>query len=70
MTIFLGIMCKPVFANPSNGEVDCSDLNNYGSQCSFTCADGFTLKGSASTICRGSGWINPKPSQCTSMLSN
>lgn len=40
----------------SNGEVSCSDGDNSGSVCSFTCNDGYSLQGSQTVTCSNT-WL-------------
>ena len=41
---YIGIRCGPVIV-PTNGEVTCSNGDEYGSVCSFGCQLGFELVG-------------------------
>jgi len=49
----------PAFDPLENGEVICSDGNNFNSICTFQCAPGYDLTGNSSAICRGDG-ISPQ----------
>ena len=40
---------------------DCSDGENYGSECRFTCDEGYELKGSPSVLCDDKGWNASSP---------
>jgi len=65
---FKGIVCTPPHNNPTSGSVDCSDSNNEGSRCDFTCNVNYALNGSSQSVCRDDGngdgfgaWSNPAP---------
>lgn len=45
------ITCPPPMIPPTFGRVVCSDFNNGGSVCSFTCERGYQLLGSPSSTC-------------------
>jgi len=67
-SFFKGIVCTPPHSNPGNGRVDCSDRNNVGSQCDFTCNANYALNGTAQSVCRDDGngdgfgvWSSPAP---------
>jgi len=58
----------PFLTPPMNGySPSCTDGDNYGSTCTFTCMAGFTLVGSATSTCTGDGtseigsFDNPAP---------
>ena len=68
--MFLAIICQTSLSTPVNGiEPEC-DGNKYGSSCTFSCIDGFTLSGATTITCGGSGesylgqWSAEEPS-CT-----
>jgi len=63
-----GVVCIPPHNNPDNGRVDCSNRNNEGSQCDFTCNANYALNGSSQSVCLDDGngdgfgaWSNPAP---------
>ncbi|KAJ8050871.1 hypothetical protein HOLleu_04239 [Holothuria leucospilota] len=55
--------CKPESSHPNNGNVICSDGNNYQSVCDYTCDKGFKLSDPAldSRFCDGHGWSKKEP---------
>ncbi|XP_076818199.1 P-selectin-like [Clavelina lepadiformis] len=56
------LACQPGQRAPSNGDVVCSDRNNIGSVCDFTCNEGYYLSGNDATTCGGNGeWDNRPP---------
>ena len=61
-----GVTCSPGFSNPSNGYVKCSDLSNFGSECTFECNHGFMLEGKARTVCGKQGWSITVAPSCKS----
>ena len=53
--IIAAIVC-PVLTAPANGNApSCTDANNYGSQCTFSCLAGFDLVGQSVLTCGGDG---------------
>ena len=52
---FSGIVCQPFHADLVNGEVICSDANNEGSSCFFTCGPNFVLSGTSVLTCLDDG---------------
>ncbi|XP_077971175.1 sushi, von Willebrand factor type A, EGF and pentraxin domain-containing protein 1-like isoform X2 [Styela clava] len=40
----------------SNGKIECSGDERYGSRCSFSCLEGYELTGSSSVECDSQGW--------------
>nr|XP_009858194.1 P-selectin-like [Ciona intestinalis] len=62
------VTCLPQHINPVNGVVQCNDLNNIGSTCTFSCSPGYELNGTANSDCIGGGnngvigvWTSPAP---------
>uniref|UniRef100_H2Z6L8 Uncharacterized protein n=1 Tax=Ciona savignyi TaxID=51511 RepID=H2Z6L8_CIOSA len=60
--------CKPIHADPVNGGVFCFNENNVGSQCVFSCEDGYRVLGSATSTCNTNlhggtdgVWTSPTP---------
>ena len=47
-------------SDPENGLVSCSDGNDHGSTCTFTCLVGYELQGQRTLTCRDSGSHIPK----------
>ena len=46
----------PALSAPANGNApSCTDSNNYGSVCTFTCNAGFGIVGSSTSTCDGDG---------------
>nr|XP_002125315.1 P-selectin [Ciona intestinalis] len=45
------ITCRPPYTNPTNGRVGCSDRNNEGSICEFSCDVGYAMIGAAVSTC-------------------
>ena len=61
------IIC-PALTTPANGNAPvCSDTNNFGSVCNFSCSVGFGIVGASSLTCGGDGssttgsYDNPAP---------
>ena len=48
-------------SSPRNGDVTCSDVNNFQSECEFTCRHGYVLNGMATMTCLESGWDHGAP---------
>ena len=58
------VSCQP-FANPTNGEVNCSsEFFSYEDTCSFTCNTGYELTGSDTRTCQSDGSWNGTNSAC------
>nr|XP_039253479.1 sushi, von Willebrand factor type A, EGF and pentraxin domain-containing protein 1-like [Styela clava] len=62
------ITCPPPMIPPTFGRVDCSDSNNGGSVCRFTCENGYQLLGSPTSTCvddengdQYGRWTSPVP---------
>lgn len=53
------ITCSPL-STLANGNTGCDHEANYGSQCAFTCNEGYELKGSSNAVCDSQGWWNFK----------
>ena len=52
---YTAIIC-PILTAPDNGNTpNCTDSNNFGSVCTFTCTDGFGIVGSSTLTCGGDG---------------
>ena len=58
----------PALTTPANGNAPvCSDTNNFGSVCNFSCSVGFGIVGASSLTCSGDGssttgsYDNPAP---------
>ncbi|XP_077969592.1 P-selectin-like [Styela clava] len=79
------ITCKPALHDPQNGQVACSNKNNIGSNCTFSCNEGYDLDGtvesSIESLCRDDGdgdevgeWTVPEatcsPITCKPAASN
>ncbi|KAM9385820.1 P-selectin [Pholidichthys leucotaenia] len=64
--------CSSIFS-PVTGNMTCVDpveLFSFGSQCNFTCQEGYDLTGNATLTCLASGqWSNPTPT-CTVVQCN
>ena len=54
MWVFIAITC-PALAPPTDGSVNCTNGNNFGSVCTFTCSSGYSLVGSSTSTCGGDG---------------
>ena len=52
---YTGIVCPPPHSDPANGNVSCSDGNNEGSVCTFTCIENYSLVGSPASTCLDDG---------------
>ena len=60
---FLALSCDPVLEAPLNGTMEC-DRQTVGGTCTFTCDEGYTLRGSDSRTCLPSlQWREP-PAIC------
>ena len=66
---FTEITCSPRLTAPSDGHGECSDSENYGSECRFSCDAGYELKGSASVLCDAKGW-NASTPRCKSKCAS
>ena len=60
IVFYLGITCPPELTNPKNGNVNCTDTNYFGSECTFNCNEGYGINGSALSVCidDGTGDVN------------
>ena len=67
---FLEVTCDPDYssANVSNGAVSCTDKNNFNSVCSFSCNDGYDVKGNANLTCTDKGTWDSKAPTCDGMI--
>ena len=54
--------------DPENGRVDLSDGTTEGSEATYTCFQGYELKGVATRTCSRSGWSDKEPT-CERKLS-
>ena len=45
------IVCLPKLREPLNGAVNCSNFNNIGSSCGYSCRNGFVLLGRNASVC-------------------
>ena len=45
------MLCEPAYEAPNYGSVTCTDGNNFGSQCTFACDDGYKLFGEPKSTC-------------------
>jgi len=62
--------CKPEHKQMFNGRVVCSDSNNRGSVCKFTCRYGFRRIGKFSLTCLDTNKWSGKPPYCQSIRCN
>ena len=66
------IRCSPLELNERVTR-RCTDGNNHGSECSFSCDTGYNLEGAQKTECGGKTspgtWSNPSP-ECRRKLQN
>ena len=53
--------CGPL-SNPENGAVDTSSGTTEGSVASYSCSEGFQIKGVTSRTCTRDGWSDTEPS--------
>ena len=63
-TFFSEVTCNPDYSsgNVTNGDVKCSDKNNFNSVCSFSCKDGYDVTGTANLTCTDKGtWDGDEP---------
>lgn len=60
--------CSPVdcgpLSNPDNGVVQVPTGTTFGSVATYSCADGFTVQGTATRSCQASGLWNGSPATC------
>ncbi len=60
--------CAPkdcgVLESPSNGNKVCSNSTTYGSECSFSCDNGYALSNSSTVTCRDDGTWSDDPPTC------
>jgi len=58
-----GKTCEPESSDPDNGNVNCSNGNNYKSVCEYSCDKGFKLSDPelCSRFCDGNGWSQKEP---------
>ena len=52
---YLGITCPPDHSNPTNGNVNCTETNYFGSECTFSCSEGYGTNGTAFSVCIDDG---------------
>lgn len=68
------ISCQPEHTSITHGAVDCTNGNNIGSECRFSCNDGFMLVGIFHTICDmtpdGVGMWHSDPPVCAPIKPN
>ena len=43
--------CIPRLIAPPSGRMSCSNRNRFGSKCSFTCRNGYSIRGSVQRQC-------------------
>ena len=55
---FLVVRCLPKLVAPPGGKMECTKNNIYGSVCSFSCHNGYSLEGSVSRICEINGTMS------------
>uniref|UniRef100_H2ZCL8 Uncharacterized protein n=1 Tax=Ciona savignyi TaxID=51511 RepID=H2ZCL8_CIOSA len=56
------MQCSPIQTDPAHGHVTCTDTNNVGSECTFTCDAGYHLTGQNKTTCgTNTLWSNDPP---------
>lgn len=68
---FSAVQCKAIRALPSPLSMNCSHpLGNFsfGSQCLFTCREGFSLNGTGVLFCSSTGVWNDSLPKCTGKL--
>ena len=53
--------CIPTNPSLIDGSVSCTDTNNVGSVCTFTCNDGFRVNGKTTLTCTANGWSGAEP---------
>ena len=60
------VTCAPL-ENPDNGELECTDGENYNSDCTFSCNDGYALDPASPTTwtCQADGTWSVVGSQPT-----
>ncbi len=60
--------CAPkdcgVLESPANGNKVCSNSTTYGSECSFSCDNGYALSNSSTVTCRDDGTWSDDPPTC------
>ena len=55
------IMCGPL-QSPAKGSVSCTNGDVFGSECSFTCKNGYNMHGSSNRLCSVIGsWTGSQP---------
>ena len=60
----IALNCLPVLEAPSDGKIHCNSTQAVGGTCTFSCHEGFTLRGSESRTCTPSlQWTGP-PTVC------
>uniref|UniRef100_F7AJJ2 Uncharacterized protein n=1 Tax=Ciona intestinalis TaxID=7719 RepID=F7AJJ2_CIOIN len=62
------ITCSPQHTDPTNGNVNCINGNSLGSDCFFSCVDGYRMSGAPISTCTDDGngdtngvWSSPAP---------
>ena len=70
---FLDIRCFDTLPPPANGSVACTNSKKLGSQCTYSCHDGYLLQGGTTVrtctrIVESATWSGTA-SQCTGMLA-
>ena len=58
--------CSPnyLYADFKNGEVNCTDADHELSICTFSCNEGYHIKGESQLHCTEEGWDHDMPN-CT-----
>jgi len=49
--LLIVVRCLPKLYAPAGGSMQCTEDNQYGSECSFTCHNGYTMSGSDRRVC-------------------
>uniref|UniRef100_A0A3Q1FSF9 Selectin P n=1 Tax=Acanthochromis polyacanthus TaxID=80966 RepID=A0A3Q1FSF9_9TELE len=64
------VQCETISALPSSLSMNCShplgDFS-FGSQCVFTCDEGFSMNGTSMLVCSSTGFWSNSPPSCTGM---
>ncbi|XP_078483472.1 uncharacterized protein LOC104265569 [Ciona intestinalis] len=63
LTLSDEVLCRPEMVAPTFGSMDCSETNQLGSMCTFTCESGYYVAGSPTVTCGDNElWSSPPPS--------